>query len=441
VPADLVDTFSLDRKLVALLRSRRGFLRALRLGTAEEHAFESVASKVDEELVRALRENAGNDPLAPNLERFIYVLFEERVLADFSVAHANTWYTEPHELDHPVRGTFTLSGLRRGMLAERGEQRQGFLDVLLERGSHARERFERLWERRVEIATRMGMSSPLALERPNAVVPDAASRLLDETRDALAALKLETLPMLLETSLSREPVARFPSRLSPRALVELLAEPSLTENVELSETDLPAPLGSSSFLMGLDRLGAAISAAHVNRSLPYAATHDAYALPERTYGALFALLAMNPVFAERRLDVAKAQRREHFRSAAAVVLLRARLLALRVRLAGELAVSTSGFRRAYAEEVFRALGVEIDERATGLLFSPRVGDDARLAGLLLAFALDVELTETHDEDWFRNPRAIEELRERIRLPVSTEPNADALSRGGKRFAERLGEWL
>jgi hypothetical protein len=124
-----------------------------------------------------------------------------------------------------------------------------------------------------------------------------------------------------------------------------------------------------------------------------------------------------------------------------VVLLRARLLALRVRLAGELALSTSGFRRAYVEEVHRALGVELDERSAGILFSPRVGDDARLAGLLLAFALDLELTETHDEDWFRNPRAIEELRERIRLPVSTEPNADALSRGGKRFAERLGAWL
>jgi hypothetical protein len=441
VPADLVDTFSLDRKLVPLLRSRRGFLRALRLGTAEDHAFESVASKVDAELVRALQDNAWNDPFAPNLLRFIYLLFEERVLAEFSVAHASTWYTETHELDHPVRGTFTLSALRRAILAERGEQRQGFFDTLLARGSHARERFVRLWERRVEIATQNGMSSPLALERPNAVVPDAASRLLDDTRDALAALGLETFPMLLETALARETVARFPSRLSPRALVELMGEPSLTENVELSETDLPAPLGSSSFLIGLERLGAAIGAAHVNRSLPYAATHDAYALPERTYGALFGLLALNPLFAERQLDVAKTRRREHFRSAAAVVLLRARLLALRVGLAGELVTSTSGFMRGYAENVYRALGVELDDRAAGLLFSPRVGDDARLAGLLLAFALEVELTETHDEDWFRNPRAIEELRERIRLPVSTEPNEDALARGGKRLAERLAEWL
>jgi hypothetical protein len=164
-------------------------------------------------------------------------------------------------------------------------------------------------------------------------------------------------------------------------------------------------------------------------------------LPERTYGSLFALLALNPVFAERRLDVDKSRRREHVRGIGAVLLLRARMLALRVRLAGELSRSLGGFSRAYPEETYRALGVEVSERAAGLLFTPRPGDDARLAGLLLALSLEAELVDTHDEDWFRNPRAIEELRERARLPVETEPNTDALARGEKRLVERLSEWL
>jgi hypothetical protein len=441
VPADYVDTFSLDRKLVTLARSHRGFLRALRAGTAEEHAFDFTARPATAALVRDLGETAAVDPLAKPLQRWMYRLYEERALADFSIALARSWYLDPHELDRPVRGSFTLSALRRSMLAERGEQRIAFFDALRDRGSKAVERFLRLSERRAELAANAGLPSLLAFERPNETVPEAASRLLDATRDALATLHLETLPELLETSLGRQTTARFPSRLTPRALAELLDARGLTENMELSADELPAALGSSSFLVGLDRMGAAIRAAHVNRALPFATTHEPYVLPERTYGSLFALLALNPVFAERRLDVDKSRRREHVRGIGAVLLLRARMLALRVRLAGELSRSLGGFSRAYPEETYRALGVEVSERAAGLLFTPRPGDDARLAGLLLALSLEAELVDTHDEDWFRNPRAIEELRERARLPVETEPNTDALARGEKRLVERLSEWL
>ena len=441
MPADYVDTFSLDRKLVAMARSRRGFLRALRDGTAAEHAFELTARPATSALVRDLGETAAVDPLAKPLQRWVYRLYEERLLADFSVALAHSWYHETHELDRPVRGTFTLSALRRSLLSERGERRVAFFDALRDRGARARERFQRVAERRAELAAQAGLSSPLAFERPHETVPEAAARLLDGTRDALAALGVQTLPELLETSLARNGTARFPSRLTPRSLAELLDARGLTENMELPADELPAALGSSSFLIGLDRAGAAIRSAHVDRSRPFAVTHEPYALPERSYGSLFALLALNPAFAERRLDVDKSRRREHGRSTAAVVLLRARMLALRVRLAGELARSLSGFSRAYPEETYRALGVELAEDVSGLLFTPRPGDDARLAGLLLAFELETELIETHDEDWFRNPRAIEELRERARLPVETEPNPDALSRGEKRLADRLGEWL
>jgi hypothetical protein len=441
VPADYVDTFSLDRELVAMARARGGFMRALRAGTAEEHTFEYTTRAATAELVRSLGETASIDPLAKPLQRWVYRLYEERALADFSIALSRAWYHDPHELDRPVRGSFTLSALRRSALSERGEQRRAFLDALFDRGNHAVERFSRHTERRAELAAGAGLPTPLAFERPNDTVPDAASRVLDATGDALATLGIETLPQLLETSLARETTARFPSRLTPRSLADLIGARGLTENMELTEDELPAPLGSSSFLVGLDRTGAAIRTAHVNRSLPFATTHEPYALPERTYGALVALLALNPAFAERRLDVDKSRRREHGRSAGAVVLLRARMLALRVRLAGELVRSLSGFARCYPEETHRALGIEVSPRAAGLLFTPRPGDDARLAGFLLAFSLENELIETHDEDWFRNPRAIEELRERARLPVEPEPHADVLARGEKLLVARVSEWL
>ena len=157
MPADYVDTFSLDRKLVALARSHRGFLRALRAGTAEEHAFDFSARLASATLVRDLGETAAVDPLAKPLQRWMYRLYEERALADFSIPLAQSWYLDTHELDRPVRGSFTLSALRRSMLAERGEQRIAFFDALRDRGSKAVERFLRLSERRAELAANAGL--------------------------------------------------------------------------------------------------------------------------------------------------------------------------------------------------------------------------------------------------------------------------------------------
>jgi hypothetical protein len=58
-----------------------------------------------------------------------------------------------------------------------------------------------------------------------------------------------------------------------------------------------------------------------------------------------------------------------------------------------------------------------------------LGDAQRLAGLFLAAARAGELADEHDEDWFRNPRAIEQLRAETRVVPATTCTPEALRAG------------
>jgi hypothetical protein len=58
-----------------------------------------------------------------------------------------------------------------------------------------------------------------------------------------------------------------------------------------------------------------------------------------------------------------------------------------------------------------------------------LGDAQRLAGVFLAATRAAQLAEEHDEDWFRNPRAIEQLRAEARVPPATTCTTDSLRAG------------
>jgi hypothetical protein len=56
-------------------------------------------------------------------------------------------------------------------------------------------------------------------------------------------------------------------------------------------------------------------------------------------------------------------------------------------------------------------------------------DGQRFAGLLLAPLRARELTESHDEDWFRNPRGVDQLRSEAALPPQCEVSPEELRAG------------
>ena len=56
---------------------------------------------------------------------------------------------------------------------------------------------------------------------------------------------------------------------------------------------------------------------------------------------------------------------------------------------------------------------------------------------MLAIVESTELAEHHDEDWFRNPRAISELRARLESPPEAPIDEARLARGNELFLEKL----
>jgi hypothetical protein len=80
-------------------------------------------------------------------------------------------------------------------------------------------------------------------------------------------------------------------------------------------------------------------------------------------------------------------------------------------------------------------------RWAGALYRIHFDDGQRFAGLLAAATWQRQLLETHDEDWFRNPRAIEELRASVDCMPATGIAAGGLSVGARELRRRIEELL
>ena len=84
-----------------------------------------------------------------------------------------------------------------------------------------------------------------------------------------------------------------------------------------------------------------------------------------------------------------------------------------------------------------ALGFELPESAAGVFVRVRPRDAQRFAGALLSASRHETLVQTHDEDWFRNPRAIAELRAELSEPEKAALDAQTLSAGAQAAEQRL----
>ena len=98
-------------------------------------------------------------------------------------------------------------------------------------------------------------------------------------------------------------------------------------------------------------------------------------------------------------------------------------------------------RETFLEQATQALGFEPPPEAAGLLFRPRLGDGQRFAGLLLAAAELEELADDPDEDWFRNPRAVDQLRSEARQVPDVTCDARVLERGARALRASLASRL
>ncbi|MEO8900727.1 MAG: hypothetical protein ABI488_03720 [Polyangiaceae bacterium] len=390
---------------------------------------------LDEETLYWLRESRAKDPLAEHLERWLLRLREETHFgpkrSELGRAHREALHaiTEPEHTRLPLAEMLRLALSRP---RERAAYLRGYFSSAAELGGEVR----RLWEQRQIFAESLG--APLdSFEVVSAALLPAAHTFIAETRGAFDTLQIHEPAQLVTHALAESAQEGWPARLSPRTTLELLGDPQWQHGLRLRPFLLPRALGAGSFMLALAQAGRAISDAASALRAPFVLATDVFELRRNSVGALLGMLPLSPAYASKRLGVSPSRVRDQQRSLAHAALVELRVGAFRVALRSLFSRGSKALDNELPELSHAALGFELPPSVAGVFVRVRPRDSQRFAGALLASARHELLVQTHDEDWFRNPRAVEELRAELSEPRSTEVSAEQLAVGARAFQTRL----
>lgn len=428
--------FELDRELARVAPRARAAYRMLRSGREVTLTVPDVL-RDPETLERVATDQS--DPIAQPLLRYLYWLELMQRALPREGERVRRYRAEYHALDRPLSGHFSWRELLGHALRD-SARRPALLDVLLDHGDELRDAGTRLFEVRAELPS-FGGRSRESLELPHAEITRYAGQFLTLSDDAQQSLEARSLADIFERALAPEAADGWPRQLSLRNLNDMLGSSDWLSGLRLEPGELPAPISAASFVRGWLRLGAAWFEALAPASQPFSIAHDPFGLACKQHGALFASLATSPSFLRRQLGLGKERALGHARALSRSALLFARSLALRVLTAEPALAGSGALREAFSEHATKALGFEPPPRAAGILYRPRLGDAQRLAGTLLAASQASQLVDEYDEDWYRNPRAIEQLRAEASAPPASSCSAEALERGARALCAHLAAQL
>jgi hypothetical protein len=424
-----LDPLKLDREIAALADAVQRWRRRLDRGEGQDEdpfwAGRWIAGRTAFQVVRDLPEA---DPLRKPLLAWVYRLAEQRIDRVAIARVASERYRTEHVVSEPERVRLPLSAVLHRALAEPG-RRQAWLESFLGAGGDLGDAVATLWERRPEVAARMGLSAPDAIESPGPDVVARATDWLDRTEDMLEGYLEESIGSVVGVALGEAAAEGWSGRLLPRTILDYFREGDLLRDVDLDPGPLPRPHAPASTLRALARVGEAWVEATAPRDQPFVVAHDPYRLEGHTIGALFGALPATAPFARRALGVDASRLVDHGRILARVILLESRAAALRVILRPAAHAGRRALREAFEHHAIRAFHVPLRPEAAGTIFRLHADDPQRFAGLLLAFTRAARLQTGHDEDWYRNPRAIEQLRDEARVPALRTTTEEDLGRG------------
>jgi hypothetical protein len=432
-----LDPLRLDRELAQVAGRVRKWRRRLRKGDGlDDDPFAAGRLVTSKRAFVAVRELPDYDPLRASLLAWVYRLAEQRIDQPALVAVTVAAKRTEHVVTEPERVKVSLSTLLARALAEPG-RRAAWLSSLEERCAPLGDAVCLLWERRQEVAARMGLASPDAVESPSEAVAGLADAWLTRTADLVEGPNHLTLAAVVDAALGEDAREGWPRAITPHSLTEFFRGSDLFRDVDLDPGELPRAVAPASYLRALARVGAAWVDATAPEDQPFVIAHDPYGLRRRTMGALLGGLPAVPAFVRRALGLGGDRLATHRRAMARALLVESRAAALRVLCRAPALRGRSAFREAYEEHVARAFRVHVRADAAGALFRLHADDPQRFAGLLLAAADAAGLRDRHEEDWYRNPRAVEQLRDEARLsPVRTTSEA-ALRAGADTLAAEL----
>jgi len=390
---------------------------------------------LDAETLHWLRESRSKDPLASRLELWLLRLREQaefgKQRAELSRAHRD----QPHPIEEPEQARRTLAELLRLGLA-RPRERAAYLRAYLASSADLAERVLRLWEDRQLFAERLG--APLAsFEVASESIAPAARVFIESTRPAFETLSIREPESLVGRLLAETAVEGWPARLSQRTTLDLLGDPAWFHGLRLRPFAVPEARGAGSFLLALSQAGRALSDAASAQRSPFVLGTDVFDVQRNMVGALLGALPLSPTFATRRLGLGPGHVRDQQRALAQAVLADLRVAAFRVLLRELLLGGKRALHAGLPELSHGVLGFELPESAAGVFIRVGPRDSQRFAGALLAASRHETLLQTHDEDWFRNPRAIAELRAELSEPLATALDAEALTAGAALVLTRI----
>jgi hypothetical protein len=426
---DPLDPLRLDRALAETHRRARGWLRRCREGRdLENDPFEITRWASGQSALRAVEELAPEDPLRAPLRRWVYRLLQLRVNHGTLVALAHERYARAVPLDGPDRVQAPVATALRTAVGE-PRRRDAWLHAFRGAADATAHAARGLEERRQEVASRLGLESPDVLESACAGATDLAEEWLAMTTDAFAEHRPRSLAQWIAHASAEGADEGWPRQLSSASLGPWFAGTDLFRSLDLDPGAFPPSVCAASTLRALARLGAAWVDAVAPVDQPFVIAHDALGLRRRRVGALFAALPLLPAFARRHMDVPKTKADDQLRLLYRAVLFESRALALRVLLRRSAFAGARRFCEAFEAETERALGCPLPGPLAGALFRLHEDDVSRFTGLMLAASDLRGLEDTHDEDWFRNPRAIDQLRAENALPPSPAAPEEAVSAG------------
>ena len=430
------DPHKLDRTLAGYAEQRRRFTRALQIGNAEEHAFENLPRALNLELLEELESAKVVDPFAAGAEAWARELLLSHAVSGAEQRLSQAFAVELHDVDRPERGRFSVRQLRERALAD-GARRDGWLQTLAGCALGVRNRRAQLWEAEAEHSERLRATPARFGAAPEAEL--ALSRqLLDSTSDAYREFQLESLTALIAQGLGRDVAADFPTRLGAQQLGALFYEGDWLRGLTPAFSGFEPVLGAASLSRALWNFGSAWHEAAADPKRPFVLRQSPRGYRQAMFAAMFALLPLTPAFLQRRLGVSRGRLPEAARALSRVYLLGARALSLSAELSVASLRGARAHSDAFAEFSERAFGFELPAELRGVLWERRHALTHGSA-LFEAALRHAELREEHDDDWFRNPRVIEELRAEALTPAALGPDMDRLQRGLATFVSLLNE--
>jgi hypothetical protein len=390
---------------------------------------------VHEETLHWLRELRAKDPVAASLEAWLLRLREQVEFGDRRGELGRLHRQHLYGVSEPEQAPLPLSEmLSRGLARprERAAYLRSYFDAAPELGNLVR----RLWEERQMFAERLATSLD-SFEVVSADVAPAAQRFIADTRTAFETLHIRSPAELVTKALAESAQEGWPARLSQRSTLDLLGDRTWTHGLSLRPFATPPARSAGSFLLALTNAGCAISDAASALRSPFVLATDVFDWRRQSVGALLGLLPLSPAFATRRLGLGPSRVRDQQRHLAHAALVDLRVAAFRVLLRPLLLRGSKAIDDELPELSDGALGFELPPPVAGVFIRVRPRDSQRWVGALLASTRHEQLLQTHDEDWFRNPRAIAELRAELAEPALDLPSKALLEAGARAFLARV----